>query len=99
VLVTPFAFLADYIPFRKELKLRIDGNVGIISNEKDYRIDYLNETALTIFRLIDGKKTVADIAECFIKDNDVSRDVFERDLIEIIRSFQWQRLIVLKQRL
>lgn len=95
--MTPFSHIEDYIPFRKELKLRIDGNFGIVSNTQDYQVDYLNETALMIFRLIDGKKSVAGIAECFMEDVDVDRAVFEQDLIEILRGFQWKKLIAFKQ--
>ena len=95
----PFSHLADYVPFRKELKLRIDGNFGIVSNKQDYQVDYLNETALMIFQQIDGKKKVAEIAEGFMEVVDVSRDIFEQDLVEILRDFQWKKLIAFKQKL
>lgn len=91
-----FSYLADHVPIRKELKLRIDDNFGIVTNREDYHVDYLNETALFLFQLIDGKRTVANIAECFMKEVDVSKEVFEPDLIEMLRGFQWKKLITLK---
>jgi hypothetical protein len=82
---------------RKDLKFRTEGNIGIVCNANDFRVDYLNETALTIFQLIDGKRSVAVIAQEFMDKFDVERGVFEQDLIEILRNFQWQKLIVLKR--
>jgi hypothetical protein len=91
-----FNCLATYIPIRKELKLRMEGNIGIVCNNHDFRVHYLNETALMIFNLIDGKRSVAEIARCFLETVDVEREVFESDLIEVLRNFQWKKLIVLK---
>ncbi|MDR2394659.1 MAG: PqqD family protein [Treponema sp.] len=94
--MTAFSYLADHILIRKELKLRIEGNIGIVCNTRDFRVHYLNETATMIFCLIDGKRSVAEIAQCFLETVDVDRDVFERDLVEMIRDFQWKKLIALK---
>ncbi|MDR0525556.1 MAG: PqqD family protein [Spirochaetaceae bacterium] len=91
-----FSHLASHIPLRKELKLRIEGNIGIVCSAHDFRVHYLNETALMIFNLIDGKRSIAEIARRFLEMVDVERAVFEPDLIEAIRNFQWQKLIVLK---
>jgi hypothetical protein len=92
-----FSHFANHIPVRKDLKLRVEGKIGIVCNAHDFRVDYLNETALTVFQLIDGKRTVAEIAQCFIENTDVSRDVFEQDLVGLLRDFQWQKLIALKR--
>jgi hypothetical protein len=96
--MTVFSYIVDYIPVRKELKLRIEGNVGIVCNARDFRVDYLNETALEVFLLIDGRRTVADIIQCFLENVEVDRNVFEKDLVELLRNFQWQKLITLKRR-
>ncbi|MDR2519001.1 MAG: PqqD family protein [Spirochaetaceae bacterium] len=93
-----FSHLADYIPVRKDLKLRIEGAIGIVSNASDYRIDYLNESALAVFQLIDGKRNVAEIARCFREETAAAEAVFEHDLVELLRNFQWQKLIVLKKK-
>jgi hypothetical protein len=93
-----FSYLSNYIPVRKELKFRHEGNVGIVCNMHDYRINYLNETAMAIFQLIDGKRTIVEIFQCFLKNVDVDKEVLESDLIEIMRNFQWQKLITLKQK-
>ena len=91
-----FSHLINHIPIRKELKFRVEGNVGIVCNTQDFHINYLNETALAIFQLIDGKRNIGKIAQSFLESVDVDRDVFERDLIEILRNFQWQKLVILK---
>ena len=93
-----FSYLANYVPVRKELKLRVEGKVGIVSNCQNYRVDFLNETALIIFQLIDGKRSVENILQCFLEKVEVERDILEHDLIEILRNFLWQKLIVLKYR-
>jgi hypothetical protein len=97
--MTAFSYLADYIPVRKELKFRIEGNVGIVCNKQSFHVDYLNETALFIFQLIDGEKNIGNIAECFKKEVDVCIDILEHDLIEILRDFQWRKIIILKKKL
>ena len=94
-----FSYLAGHIPFRKELKFRIEGNIGIVCNAEDFRVNYLNETALIIFQLIDGERDVGEIAQSFLQNAEVDRPLFERDLIEILRNFQWQKLITLKQKI
>jgi hypothetical protein len=94
--MTAFSYLADHILVREELKFRIEGNIGIVCNTHDFRVHYLNETATMIFCLIDGKKSVAEIARCFLETVAADRNVFERDLVDIIRNFQWQKLITLK---
>jgi hypothetical protein len=91
-----FSHLANHIPVRKELKFRVEGNVGIVCNTRDFRINYLNGTALAIFQLVDGKRNVGEIAQSFLESVDVDRGIFERDLIEILRNLQWQKLIALK---
>jgi hypothetical protein len=94
-----FSYLASHVPVRKELKFRLEGNIGIVCNAQDFRINYLNETALAIFQSIDGKKTLSEIADYFLRNVDVEREIFEKDLIEIIRNFQWQKLITIKQKM
>jgi len=97
--MTPYLYLSKHIPVNKSLKLRVEDNIGIISNCHNYQIDFLNETALFVFQLIDGKKTVDEIVECFISNFDVDRNVFESDVIEILRGFQWKKLIMFKENL
>jgi hypothetical protein len=92
-----FPYLAGHIPIRKDLKLRVEGNIGIVCNTQNFRVEYLNETALMIFQLIDGERSIADIAKTFMKNVDVDRNTVEQDLVEILRNFQWQKLIVLKK--
>jgi hypothetical protein len=76
----------------------VEGNVGIICNNQDFRVDYLNETALLIFQLIDGKKSVADIAQCLMKELNVNLEILKRDLVEILRNLQWRKIIILKKK-
>jgi hypothetical protein len=97
--MTVFSYLADHIPVRKELKLRVENNIGIVCNVHDFRVGYLNETALIVFQLIDGQRTVADIIQCFLEKVDVDRNIFEKDLVELLRNFQWQKLITLKRKM
>jgi hypothetical protein len=94
-----FSYLASHIPVRKELKFRVEGNTGIVCNAQDFRVNYLNETAMTIFQLIDGKKTIAEIFQYFFENVEVDKEVLEADLIEIMRNFQWQKLIILKRKM
>ena len=95
--MTPYSHLSALVPLRKDLKLRLDGKFGIVSNPNDHSIEYLNETALSIFQLCDGKNNIADIAKVVSKEYEVDSAVLERDLVEIIRDLQWKKLIVLKR--
>jgi hypothetical protein len=91
--------MANYIPVRKELKLRIEDGIGVVCNAHDFRVSYLNKTALTVFQLIDGKSTIMNIIQRFLEKIDVDRNVFEKDLIELLRDFQWRKLITLKRKI
>ena len=92
-----FSYLASYIPIRQELKFRIEGDIGITFNKQNFTLEYLNGTALDIFQMIDGKKTVSEIANKFMETTDVEKSVFEQDLIELLRDFQWKKLILLRK--
>jgi hypothetical protein len=94
-----FQHLAPYIPIKQCLKFRQEGNIGIVNNTFDFKLMYLNETALNVFGLIDGKRTIADIFEILFQEYDVQEDILESDLISIIRDFQWEKIIRLKKAL
>ena len=92
-----YQHLSQFVPVKQKLKFRKEGNIGIVNNSGDYKLMYLNETALTIFELIDGKKNIADILETLLSEYDVQKETLKSDLIDIIRDFQWGRIIRLKR--
>ena len=93
----PYTHLSALVPLRKDMKLRMDGKFGIVSSAHDHSIECLNETALSIFRLCDGKNSIADIARIFTEEYEVDSAVLENDLVEIIRDMQWKKLIALSR--
>jgi len=92
-----YQHLSTFIPLKQQLKFRREGNIGIVNNAFDFKLMYLNETALTVFDLIDGKKTIADIFEILLNEYDVQKEILELDLVDIIRDFQWGKIIRLKK--
>ena len=91
-----FKHLSLYIPIKQHFKFKKEGSIGIVNNTFDFKLMYLNETALTVFELIDGKRTIADIFEILLQEYNVQKDILKSDLINIIRDFQWGKIIRLK---
>lgn len=91
-----FHHFSPFIPIKQCLRYRKEGNVGIVNNKDDFKLIYLNDTALTIFELIDGKKTIEEIFNLLLQEYDVEEEILKSDLINVIRDFQWRKIIHLK---
>ena len=48
----------------------------------------LNEVAARIWELIDGQRCVEDIRDILVEEFDVSADVVEADLVELLQSLE-----------
>lgn len=57
---------------------------------------YLNPMAKTIFEAMDGIKTVDDVKNLILSQFEVSERELELDLVDIVRDFQWKRLVKLE---
>ena len=61
----------------------------IYKNNTDINEMYtLNETAASMWGLIDGKRTLSDIADEMTKSYEVSKDEIEKDLLEFIKDMK-----------
>ena len=88
-----------YVPIEDCLKKRINNDFLIVMNEET-DIYYLNDTARFIYENIDGKASVNDIFLQIKKEYDlegVDDAIVKKDLVELIRDFQWQGIIRLKE--
>lgn len=91
-----FTMLQNMIPLKKAVKIRKDGDF-IIAMNKDLEIYYLNETACFFWNNCDGKASILNIMENFIKEYDVSESEIKKDIIELLRDFQWKKLLLLRE--
>lgn len=48
----------------------------------------LNETGATIWQLLDGKRTLSEIADLMVYEYDVSRDVARADVLEFVQQVE-----------
>jgi hypothetical protein len=67
---------------------------------EDQELYYLNETAGFLYNLMDGSRTLEEITEELKAEYDVSEvesGSIEYDIVETVRSFQWQNIIQLKE--
>lgn len=72
---------------------RILGCEAFIMNLDTTGTYSLNETACDVWKLIDGVRTVEDIAAAIIEDYDVPADVCESSVMGILDRFRRERLI------
>ena len=93
---TAYEFLKMYIPIKNALKTRENDSFLILSNREN-NVYYLNSTARDIWEVIDGNKNISQICANLLKEYNVSREVFEKDLITFIRDMQWKKLLRLKK--
>lgn len=95
-----FAFnkMKNLIPFKKNLKTRANGDFLIVMNAQN-SLFYLNATAWFVYENCQSNNTVEDIFKLLIKEFDIPVDMEEEvksDIINIIRDFQWQKIIGIK---
>ncbi len=91
-----YKMVKKYIPVKSYLKEKNNGEFLIVSSNS-LDIYYFNNTAKDLYELIDGKRTVEFIFNRFLSEYDVSEDVLQMDIINILRDFQWKNLILLKR--
>ena len=83
------------IPIRNAAKIRDDGEFLIVMSHV-HSIQYLNIVAKEFYLLVDGIKNIDEIINTLIDEYDVSREILECDILELIRNLQWNDLIMLK---
>lgn len=99
-MISIFNSLESFVPVRSCLKFRENGEFLIVSNGEG-ELYYLNNTAKMIYQLFDGNRTLRKILDVLIMefDPECEEDVrlLEQDLTKLIRDFQWQKIIKLKE--
>lgn len=91
-----FDLIKRLIPFSTACRKQDNGDFLIVSND-NMEIFYLNETSSRFFLLCNGSRSVEEIVSCMLEEYDVSKDLMEADAVNLIRSFQWQQLIHLRE--
>jgi hypothetical protein len=70
----------------------MDGEaVVFLPGKRQVRI--LNKLGTAVWELVDGERTVAEIAEEICKKYDVEREVAERDALEFLKTLQDKELV------
>ena len=98
-MVNLYNHFRDYIPLKSCIKKRTNYEFLIVMNENT-DIFYLNDTARFIYENIDGNNTINDIYLSITREYDMlgmDENKIKKDLIEIIREFQCQKIIKLKE--
>ena len=98
-MINLFYTFQELIPVKVNIKERENGDFLIVMNEF-LEIQYLNETAKFIYSNFNGKNTVKDIFHILIKEYEIEdsmTDEVQKDIINTIRDFQWQKIAKLKK--
>lgn len=90
-----FDWLKTKKPRANIIKQRNEGDLEAVYGPT-LEICYLNKTACRILKLSDGKRTVDDIKRQLLEYYDVDENELENDIVDIIRSMQWKRLMILE---
>lgn len=94
-----YNMMKQYIPVATKLKSRDNGDFLIVLSVTG-EVYYLNETAKFIYGLFDGKNTIEDIFLRLKKEYGASGEedtIIEHDIVDVIRDFQWQKIIKLME--
>ena len=90
-----FEWLKNKVPVATYIKKRTNGDMLIVCSE-NLVMYYFNATAAFFLDSVDGKLTVAEIKNKFLKCYDVEERELEKDFIEMIRDLQWKKILVLE---
>lgn len=95
-----YDLIKKYIPSISCRKKRADSNFLIVMNNNG-EVFYLNSTASYIYNLFDNQKSISDIFYCLKNKFDANTFedelIIKKDLIDLIRNFQWQEIIKLSE--
>lgn len=91
-----FDLLASFIPSRRCLKYREKGDFLIVGG-LHLNIYYLNSVAKDIYLAFDGKKTIKNIRDELLIVYDVEPNNLSKDIVIVIRDFQWKGLLTLRE--
>ena len=94
---TVYEFIKNLIPCQIYTKKRENGDFLIISNE-NLELYFLNETAKDFYMRCDSFSSIDNICNSMLKEYDVDENVLKQDILSLIRDFQWQEIIELKER-
>lgn len=90
-----FEWLKNKIPVTTYIKKLTNDDMSIVCAE-NLVIYYFNTTAAFFLDSVDGKLTVNDIKNKFLKSYDVEERELEKDFIEMIRDLQWKKILILE---
>ena len=87
-----YSFIENMMPFQNHLKIRSDGNFLILSSHS-LSLYYLQSVSKDFYLKIDGKKSIDSILHELLNEYDVESDVIKKDIIMLVRDFQWKDII------
>jgi hypothetical protein len=70
------------------------GDEAVVMDLETLKTYTLNETARTVWGLMDGTRSVEDIVECMLADFDVAADECRESVVELVNSLAAERLVV-----
>ena len=92
-----FALIQNLIPYSTAWRTEDNGDFLIVSNEK-HEIFYLNETSALFYTLCNGCRSIDEVKMYMLDEYDVPVAQLEQDIVSLVRDFQWQGIIHLKER-
>ncbi|MBR1486403.1 MAG: PqqD family protein [Synergistaceae bacterium] len=95
-MLEPYEFIKGYIPIKSALKTRFEGDILVAAN-KNSEVFYLNSIAGEIWNKIDGEKRIYEICGEILSEYDAESEQVHSDVVDLIRDFQWKKLIRLKE--
>lgn len=94
---TVYEFIKNLIPCQVYTKKRDNEDFLIVLNE-NLELYFLNETAKDFYKRCDSFNSIDNIYTSMLKEYDVDENVLKQDILSLIRDFQWQEIIELKER-
>ena len=82
-------------PQRCAHKFRKEENDIILVMAENQTLHFLNDIAGKFFLLCDGHNSVNTIIDTILNEYDVDRSVLEDDIVELIKSMQYKRIVTI----
>lgn len=91
-----FNAIKHHIPHNICLKSRKESGILVVLSA-DGNIEFFNQVASEIVDLIDGVRSIENIYSIMKMTYDVNAELLMNDIINLIRTLQWKRIIFMQQ--
>ena len=88
--------IADRVPrFHPQVAMSVIGGEAVLVLPQDGQIEVLNEVGARVLQLVDGKRTITDIAAVIVREYEVEVEQATQDVAQLVQGLVGDGALVL----